>query len=284
MYSNKIFVTKMSGDRAVFDEKKLRQSLMSSGADEASIGNIIQKVKLKMYDGISTKAIHKIAVTLLQKRSLPTASRYKLKKAIFELGPTGFPFERYMGELLKLQGYSITVGSVQQGHCVKHEVDIIAEKGEQYMLLECKFHSEQGQFCNVKNPLYINSRFKDIELVLKQQPAFDKKILSGGLITNTRFSADALQYGNCMGMFMLSWDYPFNNALKHMIDKQQLYPITGLMTITKYEKNALLDNGIILCKHLTGNEGLLKKLHFSDVRITTTMNEASSLCAPVKNL
>ncbi len=280
MHRKKIYVTKMSGEQTLFDEKKLRQSLFHSGADKAGVDKIIQHVKSELYDGISTKTIHKIAVSQLQKRSIPAASRYKLKKAIFDMGPTGFPFEQYMGELMKLQGYTITVGSVLQGHCVKHEVDIIAEKDNRYMLLECKFHSMQGQFCNIKNPLYINARFKDIEIELKGQAPFAQKYLSGGLITNTRFSTDALQYGKCMGMFMLSWDYPVNNSLKQMIDKQNLYPVTGLMTLTKYEKNILLNSGIILCKQLPGNESLLKSLNFSELRIGKIINEAHNLCFP----
>jgi hypothetical protein len=186
-----------------------------------------------------------------------------------------------MGELLRLEGYNITIGSVLQGHCIKHEVDIIAEKGNQYLLLECKFHSLQGQFCNVKNPLYINSRFRDIEVELKQQKFFDQKTLSGGLITNTRFSSDALQYGICMGMFMLSWDHPVNNGIKQMIDNHNLYPITGLMTLTKYEKNVLLNYGIILCKQLPGNEALLKSLNFSETRIPKIIKEARNLDTPI---
>jgi hypothetical protein len=281
MQENKISVTKMSGERALFDEQKLRQSLIGSGAGQAESDAIIQQVRAKLYEGIKTKSIYKIAFSLLSKKQRPAASRYKLKKAIFELGPTGFPFEKYIGELLKSTGYKITVGSFVQGHCVKHEVDIIAEKHEQHIILECKFHSEQGQICSVKIPLYIHSRFKDIEMVLTEQPAFEKKILSGGLVTNTRFSADALQYGTCMNMFMLSWDYPVNNGLKNRIDKLRLYPITALMTLTNYEKKLLLNKGIILCKDLPRNETLLKDLDFSAIRIDKVMSEAVALCIPV---
>jgi hypothetical protein len=281
MSRKKVYVTKMSGEPALFDEKKLRQSLFQAGADKKGIDKIIRQIKSELYDGISTERIHKMAVSQLQKRSIPAASRYKLKKAIFELGPTGFPFEKYMGELLRLEGYTITIGSVLQGHCIKHEVDIIAEKDNQYILLECKFHSMQGQFCNVKNPLYINARFRDIEVELKQQKRFDQKKLSGGLITNTRFSSDALQYGNCVGMFMLSWDHPVNNGIKQMIDKHNLYPITGLMTLTKYEKNVLLNYGIILCKQLPGKEPLLRSLNFSETRIPKIIKEARNLDTPL---
>lgn len=277
MDDGKIFVTKMSGHCVPFDERKLRNSLERSGAGEAEIEKIIIEVKSQLYEGIKTRTIYKIAFSLLSKQLRPAASRYKLKKGIFELGPTGFPFEKYVGELLKAQGFNITGGSFLQGHCVKHEVDIIAESDTQYMVLECKFHSEQGQFCNVKNPLYIQSRFKDIEIVLKQQAVYNRKMLSGGLVTNTRFSADALKYGNCVNMFMLSWDYPPENGLKNKIDKLQLYPVTALTALTGYEKTSLLNRGIIVCKDLT--ENVLRELDFSESRIAKILGEALELCS-----
>jgi hypothetical protein len=279
--NNKILIKKVSGDTVFFDEQKLRDSLTRSVAGDEETIAVLRQVKSKLYKGIKTKDIYKIAFSLLSKKKQPAASRYKLKKAIFELGPTGFPFEKYIGELFRSQGFTITVGSVLQGHCVKHEVDIVAEKGEEYRMLECKFHHEQGQFCKVKNPLYIHSRFKDIEIVLKQQPSFEKKILSGGLVTNTRFSTDALQFGSCMNMFMLGWDYPNGNGLKHQIDQFRLYPITVLMTITNSEKKALLEKGIILCKNLSENESVLHELRFSETRIAKVLHEVAILAGPI---
>ncbi len=250
----------MSGETALFDEQKLRQSLTRSGAGEAEIQAILKQVKSRLYEGIKTKTIYKIAFSLLRKRSKPVASRYKLKRAIFELGPTGFPFEIYIGELFRHQGYTITVGSFLQGHCVKHEVDIIAEKDNGYIMMECKFHSEQGQFCAVKTSLYVSSRFRDIERRLIEQAGYENRIISGGLVTNTRFTADALEFGVCMNIKMLSWDYPKGEGLKDLVDQFQLYPITTLMAITNYEKKSLLDKGIILCKQLPANETLLNQL------------------------
>jgi hypothetical protein len=129
--------------------------------------------------------------------------------------------------------------------------------------------------------LYIHSRFKDIEIVLKQQTSFEKKILSGGLVTNTRFSTDALQFGSCMNMFMLGWDYPNGNGLKHQIDQFRLYPITVLMTITNSEKKALLEKGIILCKNLSENESVLHELRFSETRIAKVLHEVAILAGPI---
>lgn len=67
----------------------------------------------------------------------------------------------------------------------------------------------------------------------------------GWLVTNTRFTEDAINYGKSVGLTMLSWDYPKNNGLKANIDKLSLYPITTLTTLTKKEKIQLINENII---------------------------------------
>ncbi|MGS0527278.1 hypothetical protein ACU8V7_21050 [Zobellia nedashkovskayae] len=44
------------------------------------------------------------------------------------MGPTGFPFERFIGALLTYSGYETKVGIVMDGICVTHEIDVVAEK------------------------------------------------------------------------------------------------------------------------------------------------------------
>lgn len=61
-----------------------------------------------------------------------------------ELGPSGFPFEKFISEILKFQGFAVQVGVIVEGHCVKHEIDVVAEKGEEHFMIECKFHNTQG--------------------------------------------------------------------------------------------------------------------------------------------
>jgi hypothetical protein len=273
-----MLVTKMSGDQVLFDEEKLKRSLRRSKADEDIISQVIDKVKKELYDTMPTREIYKLAFSHLKKYSFQSASRYKLKSAILELGPSGFPFEKYIAELLKYKSYHIEVGSIVQGHCVRHEIDILAENEEQHLIIECKFHSDQRRFCDIKVPLYIYSRFKDVETKMKEKHSKVHKTYLGGLVTNTRFSSDALQYGNCMGMFMLSWDYPFNKSLKFLIDESGLHPITSLLTLIKHEKDQLLSRGLVLCKDLLHEEKILRGMDISESRIKKIMEEVQSIC------
>ena len=164
-----ITVTKYSGEKAPFDMEKLRQSLQRSGAKEKVIDAVVEQVLPILYEGISTKEIYKKAFALLRKKERPAAARYNLKKALLQLGPTGFPFELYVAELLKAKGYETRTGQIVQGNCVQHEVDVIAQKAEKHFMVECKFHSDQGRRCDVKIPLYIQSRFKDVEAAWLQK-------------------------------------------------------------------------------------------------------------------
>ena len=278
MNPKQIYVTKMSGEKALFDEEKLRNSLKRSRAEDDVIDKVIEKVKTELRDSISTKEIYRMAFAQLRKNSSHSAARYKLKQSILELGPTGFPFEEYISELLKFKNYRTEVGNIVDGHCVSHEIDIIAERDNRHILLECKFHSDQRRFCDVKVPLYIHSRFMDVEQELKKKSGHKDTIFIGGLVTNTRFSSDALKYGLCMGMYLLSWDYPAGKNLKSLIDQSGLHPLTSLLTLSKFEKQQLLDKGIILCKNLIGKEKILKEIQISEPRIEKIISEVEDLC------
>lgn len=272
-----IDIIKSSGKKVKFSIDKLRTSLGKSGADRQTINEIIDKVKAELYNGISTKEIYNRAFALLKKKESHLASKYKLKKAIYELGPTGYPFERFISAILKHSGYTTSVSKIMQGHCVKHEVDVIAEKDGKTTLIECKFHSEQGRNCNVKIPLYIDSRFKDIKTYWDSK-SHKTTLDVGWVVTNTSFTEDALQYGNCAGLYLLSWDYPKNDGLRNRIDRLGLYPITVSTLLTNREKQFLLSRDVVLCKDLIDDAFFLDHLGISETRKSKIQNEMKMLC------
>lgn len=278
MKKESVEIIKASGKKVKFSLPKLRKSLKRIGADDTIVNQILDKVRDELYQGISTKEIYNRAFALLKKKQSHFASKYKLKKAIFELGPTGFPFERFIGSLLKYSGYKITIGDVLQGNCVTHEIDVIAHKNNEVTIIECKFHGEQGLNCNVKIPLYINSRYQDVKAYWNSNQNNGTNLTEGWVVTNTRFTEDAIQYGKCVGLYQLSWDYPKNNGLKDRIDRLQLYPITVLTLLTKKEKNILLSREVVLCRELIENSFFLDYLEMSEIRKEKVLNEVKQLC------
>ena len=149
METDTIDIIKSSGEKVKFSIEKLRTSLRRIGADEQTVNQTINRVRDELYQGISTKEIYNRAFALLKKKDSHLASKYKLKKAIYELGPTGFPFERFISAILEYSGYKTEVGTILQGLCVTHEIDIIAHKNNESTVVECKFHNEKGINCNI---------------------------------------------------------------------------------------------------------------------------------------
>jgi Holliday junction resolvase len=272
-------VLKGSGERVDFDPKKLKQALARSGAKAAEQNLVVNLVEARMYDGIPTRKIYQMAYSLLKKGSNKTAGRYRLKKAIMELGPTGYPFEIFVGKIFQSRGYQVEVGVKVQGKCIQHEVDVVAKKPGEMIMIECKFHSDNSRKSDVKVPLYIHSRYLDVKAAWEEKYGTEAMKYQGGVVTNTRFSDDALNYSKCVGLLLLSWDYPDVTSLKDWIDKTGLHPLTSLHSLTKRDKQYLLEKGIVLCKELEPNKHLLKELGVSNKQIEKALIEARDLIA-----
>lgn len=273
-----IGIIKSSGEKVKFSLGKLKASLKHSGANHELVEEIVSKVKEELYEGISTNEIYNRAYGLLKKKKSVFASKYKLKKAIYELGPTGFPFERFVSQVLKYSGYTVEVGVVMKGICVTHEIDVVAEKDELVTVIECKFHNEEGRNCNVKVPLYIHSRYTDVKSFWTMKTKQHKSLDKGWVVTNTRFTEDALKYGQCADLYLLSWDYPKNDGLKNRIDRLGLYPITVSSLLSDREKQFLLSRDVVLCRQLFKDKFYLDHLDISLQRKTKILEEMGQLC------
>ena len=165
-----IKIRKYSGVLVDFDLERLINSLKRTQADNELIRKIVSDVQSRLYNGISTKEIYQMAFKMLNKsRSKSSASRYKLKKAIMELGPTGFPFEKFVAAILREDGFKTDVGVFVKGYCVSHEVDVVAKNEKKHFMVECKYNSQQGRVNDVKIAIYIQSRILDIDKQCKIQ-------------------------------------------------------------------------------------------------------------------
>lgn len=272
-----LIVTKASGESVVFEMEKLKQSLRNSGASDEQIEKVVKQITPKLYHGIPTKKIYKWAFGFLKKGPREIAARYQLKHAIMDFGPSGFPFERFIGELYKQLGYHVQVSKIVHGKCIKHEIDVIASTDKEHLLVECKSHSMPGKMSDVKVPLYIQSRFLDVKDTWEQDADLKNKSLQGWVVTNTRFSPDAVKYARCIGLNLLSWDYPASKSLKDYIDEHRLYPITCLTLVTDAEKKALLERNIVLSAELRNDPGLLLQIGVSDSRMEKIQEEIGKL-------
>jgi hypothetical protein len=123
-----VLIKKYSGEYEAFDVGKLINSLRRSRADEDIVQNIARKVQEQIEEGMTTSKIYQLAFKMLKGKSRISAPKYKLKKALMELGPSGFPFEKLVGKIMEQEGFATKIGVIVQGNCVQHEVDVIAQK------------------------------------------------------------------------------------------------------------------------------------------------------------
>ncbi len=271
------YIKKASGEKEQFSREKLVSSLKGAGADEESIDFILEKIEKWIQDGTTTRKLYNKAFALLRSRRRADAARYSLKKAIMEFGPTGYPFEHLVAQILKYHGFEIEVGKTIQGQCVEHEVDVVASTDSKQFLVECKFYNSQGKHANVQVPLYIRSRVDDIVKKRESLPEFKDYSFHGWVITNTRFTEDAMVYGKCAGLTLISWDYPKGHSLKDMIQQKGLFPVTVLTLLTRHHKQVLLDKGIVLCRQLYKEPGLLDQLDLKENKKKKILQELKDL-------
>jgi Holliday junction resolvase-like predicted endonuclease len=276
--SDPLLITKASGKQVPFDLDKLRSSMRRSGATEEQAQAIAEALLPQLSPGISTRKLYRMAFALLHKRSKQAAGRYRLKQAIMDLGPSGFPFEQFVARLLAQDGYTTQVGVVVQGQCVAHEVDVIAEKDSHRYLVECKYRNTRGKVSDVKVPLYIQARFLDVVERWRSEPGNSHRGHHGWVVTNTRFTSDALQYGQCVGLRMVGWDQPAKGSLKARIDRSGLYPLTCLSTLTKAEKERLLEQGLVLVREVADHAEALRTALVQPPRVKKVLAEVRELC------
>ncbi len=272
-----VTIIKQDGTAEAFDVEKLRRSLRRSGASDTATQEVIVKIEAELKDGMTTDVIYKHAFKHLEDVERPVAAKYSLKRAILALGPSGYPFENFIAEILKAKGYKdVKVGTMVQGECVEHEVDILAEIKGKKIGAEIKFHNKLSIASDLKVALYVHSRFEDIRK--KEQKDGKELISEDWLITNTRFSKNAIKYSKCVGMKLISWNYPKGEGLQDMIDETGIHPITALTTLTSAQKVKLMGKGIVLCRNLENNEDTLKSIGLKGQKLEDIMKESQGLC------
>lgn len=264
-------VIKADQSREAFSEKKVIESIKRARIPQELQSEVLNHVKEKIYDGIPTSEIYHHITEFLGGTVHPySRSRYSLKESIMLLGPTGYPFEDFIARLVESLGYTASVRQILSGKCITHEIDVVAEKDGKRAAIEAKFHNSPGTRSEVHVALYTKSRFDDI----KER----NKIDESWLVTNTKTTTDVNTYALCVGMQVMSWDYPEGKGLRDLVEKQHLYPITMLTSLPQTHKVTLLSNHIVLCKDIFKNPSLIDILPLSKEEKEKTLAEVRFIC------
>jgi Holliday junction resolvase/FtsZ-binding cell division protein ZapB len=262
-------IIKASGKKEEFNPEKISRTLIRAGADKKLASEIVSQIESKVKDGTMTREILDSSLKLLREKNPVIEARYDLKRAVMNLGPTGFPFEKYFAEILKHYGYETQVGQVLKGAITTHEIDIVAKKDSKRYMVELKYHNSQGIYTKLKVALYIYARFLD----LKKQ--FDQAWIA----TNTRMSKQSVIYAKGMNMKITSWEYPPGESLMELIEKKKLYPITILKSVDNKIKQQLSNSDLVLATNLlkTDINELKKKTRIPENILRQIIDEARKI-------
>ena|SRR3989344_1908126 len=263
----KIYIIKANGEKAVFDPHKVISTCMRAGANSELATEIAQKTENQLRNGMTTKEVYRIVLSELSKEGgKAIMHRYRLKEAIMLLGPAGFRFQTYVGQILSKYDYDIkAIGSIFDGKCVKHEIDIVANSkpSNKRFMIECKYHNRRGSYTGLKESLYTHARFMDLIHL------FDNEML----VSNTKVSNDTLQYAQCIGQKLLCWRYPEGHGLEEMIEEKDLYPIT-ILKLNSKELHAFSKNNMMVAKEILSidSKKLSNKIAIPQARLERLQN------------
>lgn len=269
----RFLVVKSNGHKEPFSEEKVIRSMRRVGVDQKLQDKALRHILDRLKPETPTSEIfHHISEFLDQNEQQIPSIRLNLKHAMFALGPTGYPFEKYIQRIFQNRGYAAETNLTLQGDCVTHEIDVMIEKDSTKEIIEAKFHNQKGVKTDIQVALYSHARFLDV--------SNKHSISKVWIITNTKLSQDAIEYTRCKGINALAWNYPEKNNLQDAVEEPLLYPVTILDTLTDDEKRRLLENNIVLCSDLvkTPKEKLLLKFLLSEKTIENSKKTARKLC------
>lgn len=272
-----LYVKKLSGEIIPYDESSLRGSLQKSGANDEQIETVMKEINKILYDEIPTGLLYEKAFELLRNLRHSYAARYSLKKALRDLGPEGYYFEKWVTKLFQTQGFHAISGQTLQGEAVKHEIDVVASKDNRLVLCECKFRNDVDAKISVTTPMYFLSRFNDLKNLEFEYFGKVMKPTDGYMVTNAYMTSDSIAFAEKYGIQLISWDYPEKLNIKQLVDDYKFYPITCLTNLTEDERNILLQKNCILIKDIVSNPLLLDHFKFDEERKQIILEEAKDL-------
>jgi len=272
-----LYVKKLSGEIIPYDESSLKGSLQKSGANDEQIETVMEEINKILYDQIPTGLLYEKAFELLHNLKHSYAARYSLKKALRDLGPEGYYFEKWVTKLFQAQGFHAISGQTLQGEAVKHEIDVVASKDDRLVLCECKFRNDVDAKISVTTPMYFLSRFNDLKNLEFEYFGKVMKPTDGYMVTNAYMTSDSIAFAEKYGIQLISWDYPEKLNIKQLVDDYKFYPVTCLTNLTEDERNIFLEKNCILIKDIFSNPLLLDHFKFDEERKKVIFEEVNDL-------
>lgn len=247
-----LYVTKFDGSKQPFVKEKLVNTCIRLHASPEQARSIADKIEKEAFNGITTKQLFNLLIKYLKVYNPDIRHEIDLRTAISLLRAKP-DFEYFVGMILKEMGYTVEMNKIVAGKCCEYEIDAIARRGDETVLVEVKHRVNPHEYVGVDVFLENNSVFEDVVDGYKKglnNYSFNKLLL----VCNTKLSDHAKRYATCKGIGYIAWKFPKENSLEKMIDSWKLYPITMIKTLDDRNQAKLADNGIVLLKQLVESD------------------------------
>jgi Holliday junction resolvase-like predicted endonuclease len=248
-----VLVTKANGYKQPFDRNKVVQTCLRMGASPQVADKVAGMVERRLYAGISTREILQLTFRFMRKYKPTVKHLLDLRKGLSMMEPKP-EFETYIRTLLANSGYEVESNRILRGKCGEHEVDAIAKKDGVTYFVEVKHHYSYHTLTGLDESRIAQAILEDANdgyLLGMSTLKIDRAMI----VTNTRYSNHAIQYGSCKNILQIGWSSPHTLGLRDMVQNSALYPLSCLRGIRYETRMRLVNSGIVLVKQLLDADG-----------------------------
>jgi hypothetical protein len=229
------------------------------GANRQVAYEVAEKVETRLYDGISTAKILQMIFQFLRRYKPGVGNLFDLRKGL-SLMISKPEFEVFVQALLARNGFDVSQNQLLSGKCVEHEVDAIARKDGVAFFVEAKHHSRYHTPTGLDESRIARAVLEDVVEGFALGKS-DLKIDRAMIVTNTRYSDQAIKYGKCRGILQIGWSSPTDHGLQNMIEGHSLLPLSCLRDLSMDARVKLANSGIVLFEQIIEEDtvGLARK-------------------------
>ena len=158
-------------------------------------------------------------------------------------------FEAFIRILLVHSGFKVEPNTILRGLCGEHEADAIATKDGVTHFVEVKHHSSYHALTGLDESRIARAILEDVTEGYSHGLT-RIKIDRAMIVTNTRYSKHAINYGRCRDILQVGWSSPEFFGLREMVEKHKLYPLSCLRGISAKVRLRLVEAGVVVIKQL----------------------------------
>ena len=240
-------VTKPDGRIVPFSKEKIAETCIRIGVEPKKARQIADWVQRTAPDRSSTRDIYEMVLKRIEQVSEKAGGKFRLREGIADMDPESF--ELYSSKILEMHGWKTVWNKVLDGASVDHQVDVIASKGKETWLIECKRHFNPHRWTGLGVMLQVQARLEDLQAGYAEKKKTQHYNFTGAWIwTNTKFSNHAKQYAKAKDIRLTGWRSG-EHGLEKLVEAVKAFPVT-LLKVDTATKSRLLEARLITLKDI----------------------------------